>query len=185
MDGNDPVQIAVTPDNQHAFVALGAGGVDEFNLNGAAGVPTKGLHRTVLHPGLSLDKSIAVAGGSPYLFVAETGSGIRVFNLAGGSLPEISGSPFAAELSGPSSILASPTGEVLYAAYPAQSMIVAYTVASDGALSQMTSIPFAVSNSPSAISLDATGKYLIAVAAAGTAGPSLFKLNADGTIVSP
>jgi 6-phosphogluconolactonase len=163
VDSGEGSQIAITPDDQHLFVALGAGGVDAFSLDAGTGTVTNRMHLATRAPGKNLDTAFA-SDDAQHIYVAESGAGIRVFSIdSGGALAEISGSPFATQAGAASSLMVNPAGTVLYAAYPASSAIEGYAIGSSGALASISKTPFSVGGSATALSLDAYGESLLAV----------------------
>ncbi len=171
-----PTQTYVTANNQYVYVGLGLGGMDGFAFNSSTGALTNQIH----HPPLSVASDNAIAGdnNSAYLFVGEAGQGIRVFTIGGGgTLTEITGSPFTSQL-GPKSIVVDPTNTHVYVANSTANVITGYTLGTGGTLTQLGSSPFATGTTPSAMSLDSTGKYLFVVNSGGSPDLRVFSFDA-------
>jgi 6-phosphogluconolactonase (cycloisomerase 2 family) len=96
----------------------------------------------------------------------------------GGSLQEVTGSPFASQL-GPQSIVVDPTNTYVYVANRTANVITGYTLGTDGTLKPLSSSPFATGSTPNAMSLDSTGKYLFVVNSGGS--PDLQVFSFDST----
>jgi 6-phosphogluconolactonase (cycloisomerase 2 family) len=110
--------------------------------------------------------------------VGESGSGIRVFTISsGGSLKEISGSPFTSQL-GPSSIVVDPTNTYVYVANKGSSVITGYTLDASGSLTPLSSSPFTSGSAPVSMSLDSTGKYLLVINNGGSPDIQVFSFDA-------
>jgi 6-phosphogluconolactonase len=183
LDSGDVRQVVTTPDDQHVFVALGLGGVDAFTLDAGSGTLANRVHVAPLDPGTGKVNAITSDGGSRYLYVAESGGGIRVLAIGtDGTLNEVSGSPFAAQLGGPSSLAVDPTGSTLYAAYPASNVIAGYEIGAGGTLTAVSTTPFSPAASPTALSIDASGKYLLAMASG--AGLQMFSFGTAGKLTA-
>ncbi len=178
LDASDPTQIAITPDNRHLFVALGSGGVDEFMLNAAGGAVAHRVHLAPLRPGTTADNAIASGSQSKFIYIAESGAGIRVLKIDGdGSLTEAPGSPFASNTASPSSLVVDAANHALYAAYPASKLIAGYAIESDGELTPVSTMPFSPDGSPTALSLDATGTHLLAISHGGESNLQMFNFD--------
>jgi 6-phosphogluconolactonase (cycloisomerase 2 family) len=175
LDPGNPTQIYVTPNNQYVYVGLGLGGLDGFTLNSSTGALTNQIHlppRTV-----ASDNTIAADKNSAYLFVGEAGSGIRVLTIGtGGSLQEVSGSPFASQL-GPKSIVVDPSNTYVYVANSTSNVITGYTLGTGGILTPLSTSPFTSGSTPTAMSLDSTGKYLFVVNSGGSPDMQVFSFD--------
>ncbi len=65
LDQGQPSQVFTTPDNQHLFVALGAGGVDAFALNAGSALVQDRVYIAPLHPGRDRDTAITTDNTFP------------------------------------------------------------------------------------------------------------------------
>jgi 6-phosphogluconolactonase (cycloisomerase 2 family) len=120
-------QIAISEDGLHVFVAAGTGGTVVVPFSSGQSAPL-GSTGTVIVPVTSGGSVLSVAvdpSSTPRLFyVGETlasgGStgGLRVFNYSslGGTLTQVSGSPFASGGSAPNAILPLSSGDYVYVA---------------------------------------------------------------------
>jgi 6-phosphogluconolactonase (cycloisomerase 2 family) len=177
LNSGSPTQVYVTPNNQYVYVGLGVGGTDGFTLNSSTGALTNQIH--LAPKGVASDNTFAADSTSTYLLVGEAGSGIRVLTIGtGGSLKEVTGSPFASQL-GPKSIVVDPTNTYVYVANSTANVITGYTLGTDGSLSALSTSPFTSGTTPNAMSLDSTGQYLFVVNSGGS--PDLQVFSFDST----
>jgi len=174
-----PTQVYVTPDNQYVYIGLGPGGTDGFSFNSSTGAVNQ-IGKIHLAPrnGAS-DNTLAADANSAYLFVGEAGTGIRSLAIgAGGSLKEVTGSPFLTPSQlGPKSIVVDPTNTYVYVAYSTSNDIVGYTLGTGGGLTELSSSPFTSGTTPTAMSLDSTGKYLFVVNSGGSPDLQIFSFD--------
>ncbi len=164
--------LAITPNAQYVYVALGTGGVETLSFNATTGALA--AVNTVLAPKQSLDADLAVAvsPNGQYLFVTETGiNAVRVFSIAtNGTLSEVSGSPFKTGL-GPAAVLVDSTGSYVYVANRTGNTISAFTLGTGGLLTEIGGSPFATGTTPVALVEDKSKGYVAVVNAGG--GPDL------------
>jgi 6-phosphogluconolactonase len=176
LSSGNPTQVYVTPNNQYVYIGLGPGGTDGFTFSSSTGVVSGKIHLAPL-TGAS-DNSFAADNNSAYLFVGEAGSGIRSLTIGtGGSLQEVTGSPFASQL-GPQSIVVDPTNTYVYVANRTANVITGYTLGTGGTLTPLSTSPFATGSLPNAMSLDSTGKYLFVVNSGGSPDLQVFSFDA-------
>lgn len=179
--------LAITPNDQYVYVALGTGGVETLSFNASTGVLA--AVNSVLAPKQSLDADLAVAvsPNGDYLYVAETGiNAVRVFSIAAnGTLSEVSGSPYKTGL-GPSAVLADSTGSYVYVANRAGNTISAFSVGTGGALTAITGSPFATGTTPVALAEDKSHGYVAVVNAGGSPDLQVFAISTTtpGALVS-
>lgn len=179
LDSGTPTQVYVTPNDQYVYVGLGTGGTDGFAFNSSTGALSGQLHLAPRPVTGASDNVIAADNNSAYLFVGETGSGIRAFTIGtGGSLKEVTGSPFSTQL-GPKSIVVDPTNTYVYVANSTGNVITGYTLGTSGTLTPLSSSPFTAGTGPIAMSLDSTGTYLFVASNGGS--PDLEVFSFDST----
>jgi 6-phosphogluconolactonase (cycloisomerase 2 family) len=174
-----PTQVYVTPNDQNVYVGLGTGGMDSFAFNSTTGALTNQLHLSPLGSAGQADNAIAADNNSAFLFVGESGSGIRVFTISsGGALKDISGSPFTTQL-GPSSIVVDPTNTYVYVANKGANVISGYTLAASGSLTPLSNSPtISTGSAPVSMSLDSTGQYLLVINNGGSPDLQVFSFDA-------
>ncbi len=176
LNPGNPTQVYVTPNNQYVYVGLKLGGMDGFTFNSSNGALTNQIHVAPLT--VASDNTIAADNNSAYLFVGEAGSGIRVLTIGtGGSLKEVTGSPFASQL-GPQSIVVDPSNAYVYVANRTANVITGYTLGTGGALPPLSSSPFSTGSQPTEMSLDSTGKYVFVVNSGGSPDLQVFSFDA-------
>ncbi len=178
LSSGNPTQVYVTPNNQYVYIGLGPGGTDGFTFSSSTCAVSGKVHLAPLNG--SSDNTFAADNNSAYLFVGEAGSGIRSLAIGtGGSLTEVTGSPFASQL-GPQSIVVDPSNTYVYVANRTANVITGYTLGSDGTLTPLSSSPFSTGSAPNAMSLDSTGKYLFVVNSGGSPDMQVFSF--DSTV---
>jgi DNA-binding beta-propeller fold protein YncE len=89
------------------------------------------------------DQGLASDPLSAFLFVSEINTGLRVLSIGtGGSLKEVSGSPYAVG-TGPTAVIVDPTGSYVYVANKGSNNISAFTLtAASGQLTAIAGSPF-------------------------------------------
>ena len=178
LSSGNPTQVYVTPNNQYVYIGLGPGGTDGFSFSSSTGVVSGKIHLVPMN-GAS-DNTFAADNNSAYLFVGEAGTGIRSLAIGtGGSLTEVTGSPFASQL-GPQSIVVDPSNTYVYVANRTANVITGYTLGTGGTLTPLSSSPFSTGSAPNAMSLDSTGTYLFVVNSGGSPDMQVFSF--DSTV---
>jgi 6-phosphogluconolactonase (cycloisomerase 2 family) len=166
----------ITPNNAYVYVSLGNLGVQVLTL-GSGGALSTGNAPTILPPfsksSSPSDYGLASDPNSKYLFVSELNTGLRVLSIGtGGSLNEISGSPYATG-TGPKAVTVDPTGSYVYVMNYGSNNITGYSLnATSGQLTAISGSPFASGGqAPLAMVSDNTKKYM-AVINSGNNGSS-------------
>jgi 6-phosphogluconolactonase len=185
-----PTAMLITPNNSYVYVSLASLGVQVLTL-GTGGALSAGSTPTYLPP-LSTSSSpsdygLASNPSSNFLFVAELNTGLRVFSIGtGGSLSEISGSPYTVG-TGPTGVLVDPTGSYVYVANKGSNNISAFTlVAASGKLTAVSGSPFSSGGQLPIAMVNDNSKQFVAVINSGNNGSSgnndlqLFKF--DGAV---
>jgi len=176
--------LRISPNAAVVMVALGTGGDAVFTFDTIKGVLTAA-------PGLALagysDNALAFDANSAYVYVARgstTGGASGVASYAvgvSGALTPVE--PLAAGGSAPFSVALDSTGAYAYVgdrglvANANGSTIAGYTVAA-GKLTPLKDSPFPAAAHVTALTLDQSGSFLIAVASGGTADVTLYGLDA-------
>jgi 6-phosphogluconolactonase len=163
-----PTGLLITPNNSYVYVSLGSLGVQVLTL-GTGGALSTGAAATILPP-ISTSTSPSDAGLasdplSAFLFVAEINSGLRVLSIgSGGSLKEVSGSPYTVG-TGPTGVILDTTGSYVYVANKGSNNISAFTLtAASGKLTAISGSPFASGGQiPIALVNDNTKKYIAVI----------------------
>jgi 6-phosphogluconolactonase len=183
-----PTGLLITPNNAYVYASLGPLGVQVLTL-GSGGALTAGNAATILPPFKNstspVDQQTASDPNSAFLFVAETNTGLRVLSIgSGGSLSEISGSPYAVG-TGPTAVNLDPTGSYVYVANKGSNNISAFTLTpTSGKLTAIAGSPFSSGGQqPIGIVNDNSKKFVAVInsASTGTGGNSdlqLFKFDA-------
>ena len=189
-----PTGMLITPNNSIVYVSLGSLGVQVLTL-GTGGALSPGGAATILPPISTStspqDVGLASDPLSAFLFVAEINTGLRVLSIGtGGSLKEVSGSPYAVG-TGPTGVILDTTGSYVYVANKGSNNISAFTLtAASGKLTAIAGSPFASGGQvPIALVNDNTKKFVAVINSGnnGTTGNSdlqVFKFDAttDGKL---
>jgi 6-phosphogluconolactonase len=189
-----PSGLLITPNNAYVYASLGALGVQVLTL-GSGGALAAGATPTLLAPFSTStspsDQGTASDPNSQFLFVAEINTGLRVFSIgSGGSLKEVSGSPYAVG-TGPTAVDLDSTGSYVYVANKGSNNISAFTLtAASGKLTAVAGSPFSSGGQLPIGIVNDNSKNFVAVINSGTNGSGgnndlqLFKFDAttDGKL---
>jgi 6-phosphogluconolactonase len=163
-----PTGLLITPNNSYVYVSLGTLGVQILTL-GTGGALSTGSAPAVLLPISTStspsDTGLASDPLSAFLFVAEINTGLRVLSIGtGGSLKEVSGSPYAVG-TGPNGVILDATGSYVYVANKGSNNVSAFTLtAASGKLTAVAGSPFASGGQlPIALVNDNTKKFVAAI----------------------
>ncbi len=189
-----PTGMLITPNNSYVYVSLGSLGVQVLTL-GSGGALSTGTAATILAP-ISTSTSPSDAGlasdpNSLFLFVAEINTGLRVLSIGtGGTLKEVSGSPYAVG-TGPTGVILDATGSYVYVANKGSNNISAFTLtAASGKLTAVAGSPFSSGGQvPIGMVNDNSKKYVAVInsgnnGSTGNSDVQLFKFDAtiDGKL---
>jgi 6-phosphogluconolactonase len=189
-----PTGLLITPNNSYVYASLGTLGVQVLTL-GSGGALAAGATPTLLAPLKTStspsDQRTASDPNSAFLFVAEINTGLRVFSIgSGGSLSEVSGSPYAVG-TGPTAVDVDATGSYVYVANKGSNNISAFTLtAASGKLTAVAGSPFSSGGQLPIGIVNDNSKNFVAVINSGTNGSGgnsdlqLFKFDAtvDGKL---
>ncbi len=177
-------QIAISPDSSYVFVAMGEGGTEAIAFNAGATADTDPLGVSTHIPLInSAGAALSVAvdpDSTPRLFyIGETAAtsssnsgGLRAFQFSslGGTLTEISGSPFPTSGLAPYSILPISSGDYVYVVNRQLSgsttgVIAGFSIGSNNSTYNLTTLgsTFSVGTNPVALAQDSTGNFVFAV----------------------
>jgi 6-phosphogluconolactonase len=143
-----PTGLLITPNNSYVYVSLGNLGVQILTLGSGGALSTGGNPPPLLLPVSTStspsDTGLASDPLSAFLFVSEINTGLRVLSIGtGGTLKEVSGSPYAVG-TGPTGVLLDTTGSYVYVANKGSNNISAFTLtAASGKLTAVAGSPFA------------------------------------------
>lgn len=180
-----PSDLRISLDGTLIFAALGTAGDVVFTFNTSTGVATSSQTLSTGNTATG-DYGLAVSAKTTYLYIARSGTngGVAVFSIgAGGALTPVTGTPFAAG-SGTFSVVLDSTGTYVYAANRTDGTISGYTIvpgATTSALSltPLNGSPYTSGVAVQSLAIDATNKYLLAVAVGG--GPDMTMYSFDIT----
>jgi len=169
-----PTGLLITPSNSYVYVSLGSLGVQILTL-GANGALATGSTPSLLLPTSTStspsDQGLASDPLSAFLFVSEINTGLRVLSIGtGGSLKEVSGSPYAVG-TGPTGVIVDPTGSYVYVANKGSNNISAFTLtAASGQLTGIAGSPFASGGLLPIAFVNDNSKKFVAVINSGSNG---------------
>jgi 6-phosphogluconolactonase len=182
-----PTGMLITPNNAYVYVSLGTLGVQILTL-GANGALSTGATPSYLTPASTSnspsDFGLASDPNSLFLFVSEINTGLRVLSIGtGGSLKEVSGSPYAVG-TGPAGVILDRTGSYVYVANKGSNSISAFTLTpASGQLTAVAGSPFSSGGQlPLALVADNSKKYIAVInsgdnSSAGNADLELFSFD--------
>jgi 6-phosphogluconolactonase len=184
-----PLSIAVAPSGEYFAAALGPGGANVFAFDTATGGPTAGQSDQLISPGSSQNGVYAVAFDSNnYLYCATT-NGLVVFAVTSG-VTLGTGQTYTIGTSPRSIAIASTTTDsvttpnYVYVGNETDGKIYGFSIGTNGVLTAVSGSPFAGPTSVSALSVDSTGKYLIASGNDTSTGIQLFTIGTAGALTS-
>ena len=169
-----PTGLLITPNNSYVYVSLYTLGVQILTL-GAGGALSTGTAPSLLLPVSTStspsDQGLASDPLSAFLFVSETNTGLRVLSIGtGGSLKEVSGSPYAVG-TGPTGVIVDPTGSYVYVANKGSNNISGFALtATSGALTAIAGSPFASGGLLPLALVNDNSKKFVAVINSGSNG---------------
>ncbi len=172
-----PCGVKVSPSGLYVAVALGQSGDAIYQLNGSAVNPTP--IQIALPTGVG-DFAVTI-DSTNHVYFART-AGVAVFSLVGGTATSVAGSPFATA-AGPRSIVLDSSGKYVYDANFSGGTISSFTTL-NGVLTPFSPATVAAPTNVSALAVDNSGKYLIAVGYNTTAGLQLYSIGATGVLSS-
>lgn len=172
--------VAVSPSEQYAVVALGTSGDAVFTYSSASGITGSGFN--TISSGFSLsnytgDFSV-VLDDNDYAYIARTSS-LAVYAL--GSTITSEGA-IQASGTAPRGITLNKTYNYAFAANEGSGTISSYSIGTSGSLTQTTGSPFTGPSNVSALAVDNTGAYLVAVGYDSSAGVRLYSLSSTGVL---
>jgi 6-phosphogluconolactonase len=169
-----PTGLLITPNNSYVYVSLGSLGVQILTL-GTGGALSTGSAPTLLLPiSTSVSPSAAGLASDPlssFLFVAEINTGLRVLSIGvGGSLKEVSGSPYATG-TGPTGVILDTSGSYVYVTNKGSNNISGFTLtAASGTLTAIAGSPFASGGLLPTALVNDNSKQFVAVINSGSNG---------------
>jgi 6-phosphogluconolactonase len=171
-----PQAIKVAPSGQFIAIALGTGGIVIFPYSAGTVNPT---YITLPARAGTGDFSVTL-DNSNFMYVGETNT-LAVYSLSTTGTPTLVGTP-ASTGTGPRSVTV--YNSAVYAANSADGTISAFSIGGTGTLTVITGSPFASAASVSALGIDNSGKYLVALGGAATGGLRVYAIGTGGVLTS-
>jgi 6-phosphogluconolactonase len=178
-----PSDVRVSPDGTLIFAALGTAGDIVFTFNTTTGVAVSSQGLTTGNAATG-DYGLAVNANTTYLYIARSGTngGVAGFSIgSGGALTPVAGTPFIAG-NGTFSVTLDSTGTYVYAANRTDGTVSGYTIVPGTTtagltLKPLSGSPYASGSGVQALGVDSTGKYLLAVAVAGSPDLTMYSFD--------
>jgi len=132
--------------------------------------------------------AIATQGTANFLYAANDGSGTisaYAINPVGGSLARIPGSPFLADGApgGDYSVAVSPNGKFLFATAETTTVIHIYSIASNGALSEIAGSPFPTGANSQGLRVTPSGQFLL-VGEGSLTAVGVYSISSSGALTA-
>jgi len=130
--------------------------------------------------------AIATQGTANFLYAANNGSGTisaYAINPVAGSLARVHGSPFLADGApgGDYSLAVSPNGKFLFATTETTTVIHIYSIASNGALSEIAGSPFPTGANSQGLKVTPNGHFLV-VGEGSLTAVGVYSISSSGTL---
>ena len=171
--------VAVSPSEQYVMVSLGTSGDAVFSYTSGSGVTTL---TNAISSGYSLTNSTGdfsvVRDANNYAYSAQTRS-VSVYGI--GSTIASEGTIQSSGLV-PRGITLNKTYNNVFTANEGSGTISSYAISGSGGLNQLASSPFAGPPNVSALAVDNTGAYMVAVGYDANTGVRLYSLSSTGAL---
>jgi 6-phosphogluconolactonase len=191
--GGNPVAVVISSSSPHVYVLnQSPGNISAFLLDPSLGglslisnPPGNGTGSISTYGTLTAPTSMAISPNGSFLFVASPSTAtVSAFsvNNGDGSLAAVAGSPFTVGTAGatPTWVTVEPSGKFLYVADSAHNAVLAFSIGSNGTLSQVGTA-FPTGNNPTHLSVSADGTLLF-VSNTNDNTVSAFVIGTDGTL---
>jgi 6-phosphogluconolactonase len=176
--------VKFAPNGNDLFLALGTAGDVVYPFNTSTGALSAPLSLSLGPASTNSDNALAVSPDSTLLFIARSGpaGGLAVYTIgSGGSLAQVSGSPFTAGAQ-PYAAAVNAAGTDVYVANRTDGTISGFSIASgSGVLTTLSGSPYQSGSGVTALAVDSSGAYLLAAANGGS--PDLTMYSYDPTIM--
>jgi 6-phosphogluconolactonase (cycloisomerase 2 family) len=176
--------VKFAPNGGYLFLALGTAGDVVYPFNTSTGALSVPLSLSLGLASTNSDNALAVSPDSTLLFIARSGpaGGLAVYTIgSGGSLAQVSGSPFTAGAQ-PYAAAVNAAGTDVYVANRTDGTISGFSIASgSGVLTTLSGSPYQSGSGVTALAVDSSGAYLLAAANGGS--PDLTMYSYDPTIM--
>jgi 6-phosphogluconolactonase len=174
-----PLVVKVAPSGDFVTLALGTAGVVTFPFTTSSGLV--GQNYQIISPANASSGIYTLAvDGSGYLYTAGTG-GLQVFSTNSSGVPTQVGPAYTTG-NGPRAIVINPAYTYAYTANQTDGSITADALSSGGTLTGVTGSAFAGPSTVTALGIDSTGAYLVAVGYSSTSGIQIFSIGSAGAL---
>jgi 6-phosphogluconolactonase (cycloisomerase 2 family) len=191
-------QLAISPNNDYVFVAMGTGGTQIIPFTSTNSNPFGSTSRLAVYGSGGAALSVAVDPSERLLYIGETAvssstnsGGLRAFKISSGSFSELSASPFASQGLAPYSILPEAGGSYVYVANRQTSsgstgVIAGFTVASSSSTYTLTALSstYTAGTHTVALAEDSTDQFLFAVNYGGSYDLTGYTFDSAGALTT-
>jgi 6-phosphogluconolactonase len=175
--------VKVAPSGQFVVASLGTAGDAIFPYTSASGITS--TNYTLIPSGSTQtnptgDFSVALDNNN-YVYIARTAA-LVVYSLDSSGNATLQSTATYSSSAVPRSVVLSTSQDFVYTANQGAGNISGYSIGSSGALSSISGSPFTGPTSGSAIGVDKSGTYMLAVGYNGTSGVQLFTIGSNGAM---
>jgi 6-phosphogluconolactonase (cycloisomerase 2 family) len=180
-----PRALKFAPNGNYVFAALGTAGyvVYSFDTSTSSGALTNPLTPLSWPSSISAN-ALAVSPNSTYLYLAlsGTGGGLAAYTIgSNGALTSVSSSP-ATTGTQPFSVVVNSAGTDVYVANRGSNNISGFSIASNGTLTPLSGSPYTSGIAVTALGVDNSGDYLLAVANGGSSDLTQYSYDSAGNL---
>ncbi len=179
---SESCSVTVSPSKQFVVASLGISGEYVFPFTTTNGISQTGAY--AISSGYSTSNPVgnfsATLDANNYLYVAQTNS-VSVYGITSSAYTS-QGTVTYASGSVPRGITLSTNNQYVYTANEGAGTISAFGISGSGALNSLSGSPFAGPANVSALGVDNTGGYLVAVGYDANAGVQLYSISSAGVL---
>ncbi len=171
--------VAVSPSGTYVVVALGTSGDAVFTYSSASGITGSG-YSTIPSSSIASGDFSVVLDANDYAYIARTSS-VGVYSIAS-TITNTGNLTYTTAATAPRGITLNKTDNYLFTANEGTGNISAFAIGSGGALNAVTGQPFAGPAHVSALGVDNTGVYMVAVGYDASTGVRLYSISSTGVL---
>ncbi len=171
--------VAVSPSENYVVVALGTSGDAVFTYSSASGITGSGFS-TISSGSIASGDFSVVLDANNYAYIARTSS-VGVYSI-GSTITNTSNLSYTTAATAPRGITLNKSGNYLFTANEGTGNISAFGIGSGGVLNPVAGQPFAGPPHVSALGVDNTGVYMVAVGYDANTGVQLYSISSTGVL---
>lgn len=175
--------VAVAPSGQFVAASLGSAGTVIYPYSSTTGITstTYSLISSGSTQASPTGDFSVVLDNNNFAYIART-STLAVYSISSSGTPNLQATATYSSTAAPRDVVLSSSQNYVYTANEGASNISGFSIGSTGALTTVTGSPFTGPSSVSAIGVDKSGAYMVAVGYNGTSGVQLFTLGTGGAV---